>query len=158
MKALYNCIRKDCNSTVGNNLRRIILLLDVDNIHCIDMKLLDTRVSNRRFSSRSFLTCVEFLFLPCKPRRSDQIMGFSLGRNSPSKNYIRRNSYNFIYLNLPSCNWETPKMMRANIMYCEHKIYRSVNILENTKRERTRITALPEFLGPLDLFVVKDAG
>ena len=117
-----------------------------------------TRVSNRRFSSRSFLTCAEFLFLPCKPRRSDQIMGFSLGRNSPSKNYIRRNSYNFIYLNLPSSNWETPKMIRANIMYCEHKIYRSVNILENTKRKRTRTTALPEFLGPWDLFVVKDSG
>ena len=49
-------------------------------------------------------------------------------------------------------------MIRANIMYCEHKIYRSVNILENTKRKRTRIAALPELLGPWDLFVVKDAG
>ena len=108
-----------------------------------------TRVSNRQFSSRSFLTCAEFLFLPCKPRRSDQVMSFSLGRNSPSKK---------LYLNLPSSNWETPKMIRANSMYCEHKIYRSVNILENTKRKRTRITALSEFLGPWDLFVVKDAG
>ena len=116
------------------------------------------RVSNRRFSSRSLLTCAEFLFLPCKPRRSDQIMGFPWVVIPLQKNYIRRNSYNFIYLNLPSSNWETHKMIRANIMYCEHKIYRSVNILENTKRKRTRLTAPPEFLGPWDLFVVKDAG
>ena len=27
MKTLYNCIRKDCNSITGNNLRRIMLLL-----------------------------------------------------------------------------------------------------------------------------------
>ena len=31
-------------------------------------------------------------------------------------------------------------------------------MLENTKRKRTRITALPELLGPWDLFVVKDVG
>ena len=38
MKTLYNCIRKYCNSITGNNLRRIMLLLGVDNIDHIKMK------------------------------------------------------------------------------------------------------------------------
>ena len=41
MKTLYNCIRKDCKSTTGNNLRRIVLLLDVDNIDYIRTKMLE---------------------------------------------------------------------------------------------------------------------
>ena len=41
MKTLYNCIRKDCKSTTGNNLRRIMLLLDVDNIDYISTKMLE---------------------------------------------------------------------------------------------------------------------
>ena len=41
MKTLYNCIRKDCNSITGNNLRRIMLLLGVDNIDRINMKSLE---------------------------------------------------------------------------------------------------------------------
>ena len=149
-----------CKEAMSLTFERSINLLEnvTSSNMCHSCWTQSTRVSNRRFSSRSFLTCAEFLSLPCKPRRSDHIMFFPLGRNSPSKNYIQRNSYNFIYLNLPSSNWETPKMIRANIMYCKHKIYRSVNMLENTKRKRTRITALPEFLGPWNLFVVKDVG
>ena len=41
MKTLYNCIRKDCRSTTGNNLRRILLFLDVNIIDCINMKSLE---------------------------------------------------------------------------------------------------------------------
>ena len=41
MKTLYNCIRKDLNSITGNNLRRIKLLLGVDNIDHINMKSLE---------------------------------------------------------------------------------------------------------------------
>ena len=41
MKTLYNCIRKDCKSTTGNNLRRIMLLVDVDNIDYISTNMLE---------------------------------------------------------------------------------------------------------------------
>ena len=41
MKTLYNCIRKECKSTTGNNLRCIMLLLDVDNIDYISTKMLE---------------------------------------------------------------------------------------------------------------------
>ena len=41
MKTLYNCIRKDCNLITGNNLRRIMFLLGVDNIDRINMKSLE---------------------------------------------------------------------------------------------------------------------
>ena len=36
MKALYNSIRYDCRSITGNNLRNIMLLLNVNNIDSIN--------------------------------------------------------------------------------------------------------------------------
>ena len=41
MRTLYNCIRKDCNSITGNNLRRIMILLGVDSIDRITMTSLE---------------------------------------------------------------------------------------------------------------------
>ena len=41
MKTLYNCIRKDYKSTTGNNLRCIMLLVDVDNIDYVSTKMLE---------------------------------------------------------------------------------------------------------------------
>ena len=38
LKALHSCVRKDCRSITGNNLRNIMLQLNVDNIESITMK------------------------------------------------------------------------------------------------------------------------
>ena len=38
LKSLYNCIKKDCRSITGNNLRNIMLQQNVSNIESISMK------------------------------------------------------------------------------------------------------------------------
>ena len=41
IKLLYNCIRRDCRSVTGNNLRQIMLLLNGDNIDALNTDLLN---------------------------------------------------------------------------------------------------------------------